>query len=475
VSENSLVMNGKPARPPASGETPGDRYRGSLVEAFEARRGALPGAELPWLEAHRRAAIEHFAELGIPTRRHEAWKYTSLDELARTACQPVNGDPHALGGVVPALGPFVSANITRLVFIDGRFTPEHSQIGQMPEGAWVTSLGRILQQKPELVEPHLTGYARYEEHPFVALNTAFMSDGAFVQIPEGSYKELPIHLMYITTPRSRPALIQPRNLIVAAPGSRVSVVEHYVGLDDAAYCTNAVTEIAAGAGATVEHYKLQHESRSAFHLATLELHQRRDSSIRSHSIAEGARLSRHEINLLLAGQGAETALYGLYMMDGERHADHVTQVDHAVPHCTSRQIFKGIMNDAARGVFTGRVVVREDAQKTVAEQMNRNLLLSDKALVESRPQLEIYADDVRCTHGSATGRLDEDAIFYLRSRGIGDADARSLLTYAFASEILRSIRVKLFRTNLEGIFARWLPAGRMLGEIDESHGAPADA
>jgi len=246
----------------------------------------------------------------------------------------------------------------------------------------------------------------------------------------------------------------------------VSIVEHYIGVDDARYLNNAVTEIVVGDGAVVEHYKLQQESRAAFHTASLHIDQGRDSPVSSHSIAAGARLSRHEIATRLGAEGARCSLYGLYMIDGEQLTDHVTFVDHAKPHCESLQNFKGIMNGSSRGVFTGRILVREHAQQTNAQQQNRNLLLSDDAMVDSRPQLEIYADDVKCTHGSAIGRLDEEGIFYLRSRGIGEDDARSLLTYAFASEILRTIRVKLFRTNLESLFTRWLPAGRMLGEAE---------
>ncbi len=438
-------------------------YRESLLEQFATRAARLPGAGLPWLDAHRRDAIDSFAEMGFPTTRLEDWKYTSVAPITRIGFQPVNGTPSSTGGIISAIGPFESGNITRLVFVDGVFRPENSQIGHMPAGAWVTGLRRVIEHQPELLEPFLARHADHHHHPFTALNTAFMSDGAFIQIPAGSHKELPIHLMYISTRRRQPVIVHPRNLVVAGPGSQVSIIEHYVGAEDAVYLNNAVTEINAAPDAVVEHYKLQHESPTAFHLATLQIDQQRSSSVTSHSIAAGAALARHEINTRLGDEGADCALYGLYMLDGKQHADHTIRIDHARPRCSSRQNFKGILNDASRGIFSGRIIVREDAQQTSAQQSNKNLLLSDRTRIESRPQLEIYADDVQCTHGSATGHLDQESIFYLRSRGISEADARKLLTYAFAREILQTIRVKLFRTNMEELFTRWLPAGRMLG------------
>jgi Fe-S cluster assembly protein SufD len=475
LSTTQATEPGAKARDERRGTPAGsEELRQRLVDHFAARAGDLPGADHGWLDERRRQAMTRFSELGFPTTRDEAWRYTSLAPITGAGLGPVNGAPSSTSSVIPAIGPFVSADITRIVFIDGEFRPEHSQIGAMPEGAWVTSFRRMLEREPSLLEHHFARHLNHDDHALRALNTAFAVDGAYIRIPEGSYKKLPIHIMYISTARDEPVIMHPRNLIVAKPGSRVSIVEHYVGVDDACYHNNVVTEMVVGDGATVEHYKLQHESRAAFHTATLHVDQGRDSTVSSHSIAAGARLARHEIESLLGAEGASASYYGLYMGDGDQHVDHVTLIDHAVPHCESTQVFKGIMNDRSRGVFTGRVLVREDAQQTNAQQQNRTLLLSDDALVESRPQLEIYADDVKCSHGSATGRLDEDSIFYLRSRGIGEEDARSLLTYAFASEILRSIRVKLFRTNLESLFTRWLPAGRMIGETELGRDTAAD-
>jgi len=438
----------------------------SLQAVIADRSAQLPGRDLDWLAAHRDRARQRFEALGLPTPRNEAWKYTNVTPIARTAFASV--DPtRALGSAhraLPVLGPFRSAPLTQLVFVNGVFTPEHSQLGTLPAGVQVTSTRRVLQNEPEVAEPLLARIVDYEDRAFAALNTALMEDGAFIAVPRSVQVKTPIHLLFFSTAEPTPFAAHPRIVIAAGAASAVTVIEHYVGPPRGTYLNNVVTEMRAGQGAVIDHYKLQQESPEAYHIATTQIDQHRDSNVTSHSIVLGAKISRHEVQSSLNGEGAHCLLNGLYMLDGDRATDHTTFVDHAKPHTTSRQLFKGIMNGRTRGAFTGRVVVRENAQKISADQSNRNLVLSNDAIAESRPQLEIYADDVRCTHGSAIGRLDDDMIFYLRSRGIPVDDARKLLVYAFASEVLRNFKVRQFRSHLEEIFATWLPAGRLLGE-----------
>jgi Fe-S cluster assembly protein SufD len=438
-----------------------ERYLSEFATSGE----RLPGRKLPWLESHRQAAIARFEELGFPTTRHEPWKYTNVAPLVRAGFDTVTRKAagEAAHAVLPALGPFRSAPLTQLVFVNGVFQPTHSQRGTIPAGVQINSIGRALESEPEVVEKYLNRHLDYQDHAFAALNTAFLEDGALILLPDGATIDSPVHLVFLSTAAETPTIAHPRILVAAGEGSNATLIEHYMGPQQGVYFNNVVTEICAAQGAVVDHYKLQQESAQAFHIANVQVCQHRDSTVSSHSIALGGGLSRHEVSVTLDGEGADCALNGLYMMDGEQHSDHHITIDHARPHGTSRQLFKGIMNGSSRGVFTGTVVVRKDAQKISAEQMNRNLLLSDKALAESRPQLEIYADDVRCTHGSAIGRLDEDMIFYLRTRGIAERDARNLLTYAFASEILKGFKVRQFRSRLEEIFSEWLPAGRLLG------------
>jgi Fe-S cluster assembly protein SufD len=431
--------------------------------SFERFAERLSEKDAPWLRRLRTAAMARFAEMGFPTTRDEAWRKTSVARIARTAFRPadvnVSGTDALPAFDLPGLpGP-------RIVFVNGRYSAELSALGAARKGLEVLSLRDVLARQPERLEPLLTRVVGETGHVFADLNTAFVEDGAVVFVAPGVVLEDAIHLLYLSlNPGHAPTVSFPRTLIVAGKGSELRVVESYGGPDDQVYLTSAVTEIVVQEGASVDHYKVQREGNRSFHVATLAIRQDRNARFSDHAVAFGADLSRNDIGVLFAGEGGECTLNGLFLADGERHADTHTRVDHAVPHCTSRQLYKGIVDGSARGVFDGLVLVRKDAQKTDASQTNKNLLLSRQALVDSTPRLEILADDVKCKHGSTTGQLDPQALFYLRSRGIAEAAARTLLTYAFASDVVRRIRVEPVRKAVEGHLQSRLPAAAEIKE-----------
>jgi Fe-S cluster assembly protein SufD len=432
----------------------------AFLEYFRALEEKLPGREPAWLEVLRREAMATFAELGIPTTREEDWRFTRLTNLAKTAFRPADGlapikpDDSRLVGPARAIG-----DAHRLVFLNGRLSPELSELGALPHGARIGSLAQSLAREPERPEPHLARCADHKTRAFSALNTALASDGLFVELDAGVVLERPIHALFIQQTESAPLAVHPRNLVVAAPGSRAQLVEHYLGSGRGLTLTNAITEVVAGRDAQLEHIKLQEESEETYHVAGLMVRQEAGSRFASHSLSLGGRLMRFDIQTLLGGELAHCTLNGLYLARNTQHVDHHTTIDHAMPHTTSTEVYKGIMDGEARGVFHGRIHVRPDAQKINAEQTNRNLLLSDDATINTKPQLEIYADDVRCTHGATVGRLDEDALFYLRTRGIALEDARSLLTFAFASNVTQQLPVAQLRKHMENFVLDWLPGG----------------
>jgi Fe-S cluster assembly protein SufD len=344
----------------------------------------------------------------------------------------------------------------QLVFVNGRHAPDLSSTPR--DGVQVGSLRHILATEPELARPHLAKIAR-DGNAFAAANAAFLEDGAFVRIPKGAAVPEPIHLVFLSEPVFGPTLSHIRNLIVSEPGSQASVVETYIGTAGELYFTNAVTEVALLDGAILDHYKLERESTSAYHVATMEVVQERDSRLTSHSMTFGGALVRNDLNVRLAAEGADCTLNGLFVGSGNQHLDNHTLIDHAKQHGTSRELYKGIMDGKSRGVFHGKIIVRPDAQKTDAMQTNKNLLLSREALVNSTPALEIFADDVKCRHGSTIGQLDAGALFYLRSRGIGEREARDLLVYAFASDVSSRIRIAPLRTLVEEHLGLRLPGG----------------
>jgi Fe-S cluster assembly protein SufD len=419
-------------------------------EQFNQKRSAIDSAGL---QALRQRAAQRFQELGLPNRRMEAWKHTDVSVLARSSFEravPVSVSP-------AAIRPFIYDGCHQLVFVNGHWAPELSQVEALPTGCIVGSLAEALSKHADLIEPHLGKGASFKDHAFTALNTAFLEDGAFLYMPPGTVIEKPIHLLFISTAKDQATVSYPRNLVVAQAHSQARIIESYVGLQGS-YFTCPVTEIIADENTVIDHYKIQREQLQAFHLATMQVQLGRNSSFSSLSIALGGALARTELSASLEAEGVDCTLNGLYLVKGNQRVDHHIQVDHRQPHGASHQLFKGLLDGTSQATFSGKVYVHPNAQKTDAQQSNRNLLLSDDALVHTNPQLEIFADDVKCSHGATVGQLDKEAIFYLRSRGLDEVAARRLLTYGFASDVLEQIKISAVRDDLEQLLSTWLPA-----------------
>jgi Fe-S cluster assembly protein SufD len=426
-------------------------------EENEAFRKDLPPGEPEWLRDLRAAGLGAFEEAGFPTTRDEDWRHTSVAPIARTRfVPPGRGAARPDLSVLSALTFGRAFEGRQLVFVNGAYAPDVSSV-TTAQGVQIRSLRNVLDRQPQLVQPYLDRLAAAPGRAFAALNSAFLADGAVVSVPAGTVLTEPIHLAFYSTPGAQPTVSHPRVLILAGRGSQAAVVESYGGSEGAGYLTNAVSEVFLEDGAVVDHYRVQRESARAFHVGTLAVSQGRASRFTSHAVALGASLSRLDLRQVFAGEGGECILNGLFVGGDTQHLDTHTWVDHAQPHCSTRELYKGIVGDKARGVFVGRILVRAGAQKTDAIQSNKNLILSRDALVDSLPQLEILADDVKCKHGSTTGQLDPLALFYLRSRGIGEEAARALLTYAFASDLVQRIGIEPLRAGLTEHLQRRLP------------------
>ncbi|MFO0584275.1 MAG: Fe-S cluster assembly protein SufD [Anaeromyxobacter sp.] len=423
----------------------------SLVAAYAARPG-----EPAWLADARKAALGRLEALGLPTQKHEDWRFTNLSALTAERF----ARPAPVAGAVAALP---AADGPRLVFVNGRLRPDLSSTAGLPAGALATTLADALKQAADKVKPHLGRLAPADGHAFVAANTALFDDGAFVYLPPG-VKAGALALVHLTAPEAAPVAAFPRTLVVAEAGAEAAIEELFLGAGAAAYLTGAVTELVLGEGAKVEHLRLQVEAPGAYHVGVVAAEQAAGASLSAHAFSLGARLSRSELRTRLAGEGAAVAANGLYMADGAQLVDNFSWVEHAVPRCTTAETYKGILDGKARGVFSGRIVVQPNAQKTQAYQMNSNLLLSDDAVVDTKPQLEIFADDVKCGHGGTVGQLDEAALFYLRSRGLGEAEAQALLVWAFASEMVGKITDARLRHGATRLVAARLPAGASILE-----------
>jgi Fe-S cluster assembly protein SufD len=435
------------------------------LAAFERFQAGLPpsgaGSEPAVVRALRRRAMDRFAALGFPTTQQEEWRFTNVAPIARGTFHLPQAPADDLGIDAAAVAPYTFDAAARLVFVDGRFAPRLSDLGNLPAGVVAGSLAEALERVPDQVVPWLGQYAGFDQHPFVALNTAFLRDGAFLYVPRGTVVDGPIQLLFLASGHETAATVSyPRNLLVFGEHSQATVVETYAGRGT--YFTCPVTELVAGPAAVVDHYKVQRESRDAFHLATFQLQCEGKSAVSSHSLSFGGALVRNDVNAVLDGEGVDCILNGLYLVEGRQLVDNHMRVEHAKPHCSSHELYKGILDGKGRSVFNGLIHVHPGAQKTDAKQSNRNLLLSREAIANSNPQLEIFADDVKCTHGSTVGQLDDDAVFYLRSRGIGEAAARSLLTYAFASDIVERVKVEPVRRDLEEFLFTRLPQGEVV-------------
>ncbi|HEX6464804.1 MAG TPA: Fe-S cluster assembly protein SufD [Vicinamibacterales bacterium] len=399
-----------------------------------------------WLDDLRTRGAARFAALGIPTVRDEEWRFTNAAPIGTIDFRPagqISGTADRLAGFAYTDAP------VRLVVVNGRFDMTLSRTKGLPQGVHAGSLAAAMKDYADVVQRYFGQLADFTNRSFTALNTAFVQDGAFLHIAEGVVVDAPIHIVFVSGEDGSTVMAHPRTLVVTGAGAQVRIVESYVGARGEVYFTNAVSEIFVGDNAGVDHYKVQEESFDAFHVGSLHAHTSRSSRFSSHSFALGGRLARNDAFAILDGEGGDCILNGLYLADRDRLVDNHTTIDHAKPHCGSHEVYKGILGGTSRAVFNGKIIVRQDAQKTDAKQTNRALLLTDGATINTKPQLEIFADDVKCTHGAAIGQLDEDAIFYLRARGLTYLEARDMLIHAFAGQILDRVRVEPLREALE--------------------------
>ncbi len=432
---------------------------------FSALHAELPGHGIEWIDRSRRGALEAFASAGFPTPRHEDWKYTRVTPIEKRGFKIPQGNGTTIQSGDVQRFYLGGQDCEQLVFVDGRYVDPLSRRNVLESGVRVTTLESAMKASSEFLENHLGSYADPAHQAFSALNTAFMTDGAVVHVKNRGADKPPIHLLFVATRED--IVTHPRVLVIAEAGSQATIIESYASVCEGCYFTNAITEIALMEDARVDHYKIQEESTKAFHVATLEVHQNRDTRFTSHSISFGGQLVRNDINVLLDAEGAHCTLNGLFMVGGRQHVDYHTRIDHAKPHGTSEEVYKGILDGRARGVFNGRVKVHPDAQKTDAHQSNNNLLLSRDAEIDTKPELEIYADDVKCSHGATVGQLDEHSLYYLRSRGIGERQARGLLTYGFAREILERVELASLRDKLTGELLERMPDADQIREMVE--------
>jgi Fe-S cluster assembly protein SufD len=420
-------------------------------ESFGELEKSSANREHAWLRKLRQDAFARFAETGFPTSRDEDWRFTNLSAVAQTPFRLVRN-----GHRLPSRGDLASYYVARaacqLVFVDGRFAPDLSSLGGLPDRVKVANLAGEIALHPAAIEPHLGRYLNIRRDAFSALNTAFVEDGAYVHVSKGVVLEGPVHLLFISLGHGAPVVSHPRNLIVAEENSQAVIVEDYISLGqgEKALC-NTVTELVAGDHSVISHYMIEREHGQAFNVSTLRIQQGRAADVSSHSVLIGGALVRNNVHPVLAGEGGECLINGLFIANGRQHLDNYMLVEHASPHCGSRQFYNGILDGHAHGVFHGRIIVHKDAQKTDAKQTNRNLLLSDTAQIDTKPQLEIYADDVKCTHGATIGQLEENALFYLRSRGIDETSARRLLLMAFAGECFERMKESPARAHVENL------------------------
>ncbi len=411
-----------------------------------------PAGGADWLAQLRREALGHWRRQGIPTRDDEEWRTTNVSELGRIDFVPGEPDDNA-GRPIAGQFSFGREAAVELVFVNGHFSPSLSRTGKLPGGLTVGSLAEWADRDDATVRRHLGRYAQSERHPFAALNTGFIRDGAYVHVARNSVVDGPIHLLFIAIPSATPSIAHPRVLVVAEHGSVATIVESYVGEGRGSYFTNAVTEMVIGENSHIDHCKLQQEALEAYHLAHAHVELGRSAVFVSHAASLGGRITRNDLAVMMNGEGADATLNGLVVIGGSQHVDNHTLLHHEKPNCPSHELYKHVLDGRATGVFKGKIFVQKDAQKTDSKQTSKSLLLSDDAKMLSQPALEIYADDVKCTHGSTIGPVDEEMVFYLRSRGVSLDAARHLLTYAFAADVTRRIKVEPVRRRLEDFMA----------------------
>ncbi|AFH50598.1 Fe-S cluster assembly protein SufD [Ignavibacterium album JCM 16511] len=424
-----------------------------FIENFQSFEKSLNGGKTESFHRIRKDALSKFSSIKIPTIKDEEWKYTNISSIIKHNFSVV---PPKKDTAPEIIGKFLFDKLEHhlLVFINGEFRKDLSRLNELPDRVKVGSLSAAIKNNHPVLLKHFGKYAEDSNNLFTALNSAFTKDGAFILVPKGIAIEDPIHIIFLNIAGEEKFATQPRNLFIAEENSQITIIEHYASDDEGIYLSNAVTEIFVCENAVVDHIKLQEESTKAFHIGRMEVDQERSSKFASHLISTGAEFSRNEFTTRFNGEGGESMLNGLFLIKDEQFFDAHTMIDHAKPHCNSHEHYKGILQDKARGVFNGKVMVRPDAQKTNAFQENNSILLSDDAVMNSKPQLEIFADDVKCSHGATVGKLDEDAKFYLKTRGIGEEAATAMLIHAFASDVIKTIKIESLRDYLEEIISK---------------------
>ncbi|MCI0449856.1 MAG: Fe-S cluster assembly protein SufD [Chlorobi bacterium] len=400
----------------------------------------------------RKQAIARFEKIDFPTTKNEDWKYTNIAPILNYNFTPVAGAEVSAADIEKFLIPNLKTSL--IVLLNGNFSPKLSKIHLESNGVRIESFRNLLRIEPDFILEHFAKYAQLE-NGFVAFNTAFADDGAVIYVPDNTIIDNCIHILNVITAEAENILSQPRNLIVAGRNSKIKIIEGYHSISENVSLTNVVNEIIIGESAEVELYRIQNENLNSFHINRTQAEQKKGSVFTHYSVSLGGRIMRNDTNTVLDDENCTANLYGLYLTEDSQHIDNHTLIDHAKPHCQSNELYKGVLNDNSRGVFNGKVFVRKDAQKTNAYQSNKAILLSNEALVDTKPQLEIYADDVKCSHGAAIGQLDEDALFYLRTRGIGKEEARTVLIRAFANDIFETIENEALHDYLNNlVFAK---------------------
>ncbi|AXE17632.1 Fe-S cluster assembly protein SufD [Runella rosea] len=425
-----------------------------LVADFQATESRLNGEAKTEVHQKRREAMQRFEALGFPTIKHEEWKYSNVNNLVKQAFDFNVKSDFGPNDVETLEIPNLQGNV--LYFVNGKYNAELSSIVSPESQLQILNFGRAVKEKPELLATYFAHYANYQDEAFTALNTAFAHDGVVVHVPAGKVVEEPIILRFITDARTANAASQPRNLIVVGKNAEVKMAEAFRTLGDNGSFTNVVTEIVVEENANVQYYKVQNETEKAYHIGTTQVIQKDKSHFYAVTVTVNGGFVRNNLNIVLDGQHCESFMYGLYFPNGKQHVDNHTLVDHAKPNSYSNELYKGILKDKSTGVFNGKIFVREYASKTNAYQSCRNVVLSDEASMNTKPQLEIYNDDVKCSHGTTTGKLNDEAIFYMRSRGIPKAEAVTLLMYAFCEDVISQIKIESIREYLSGLIVEKL-------------------
>ncbi len=431
-----------------------NEFKHQLLAAFQLNEDRMNGASKAPLHQIRRAALAQFDRLGFPTIRHEEWKYSNVAELLKENFALDSRSALTADDLAPLHIPNLEGNI--IMFVNGMYRPDLSRIVSPASQVQITNFAQATKDNPDFVGLHFSRYADYQDNAFTALNTALSSDGVVIQVPDNTTVEEPISLRFITDARQQNIASQPRNLIVVGKNAEVTLAESYRTVGEGTSFVNVVTEIVLDRDARMQYYKVQNETDNAYHVGTTQVSQSDSSHFYSATVTLNGNFVRNNLNIVLNGQHAEAFMYGLYMPNGKQHVDNHTLVDHAMPNSYSNELYKGILNDKGTGVFNGKIYVRPDAQKTNAYQSCKNVVLSSGASMNTKPQLEIYADDVKCSHGTTTGQLNDEALFYMQSRGIPKEAARTLLLYAFVQDVLSQVKIQPIREYLEGVVAQKL-------------------